>query len=109
MKYCFILLLALVVGCSKNSSCVRSTAFENAPAATKELWGQAVAAAQTNDYAGAAVRMMSLRKEQLTPEQAAALESALKTVTEAMYQAADRGDPAALKAVEELKRRPRRP
>jgi len=40
--------------------------------------------------------------------QSAAVEASLKTVTEAMYEAADRGDLAAKKAIEELKRRPRR-
>jgi hypothetical protein len=109
MKYWFMLLLALVAGCSKSPLGVKSPAFDNAPAALKETWVQAVASAQTNDYAGAAIRMMGLRREQLTPEQAAAVEAALKSVTEAMYQAADRGDANALKAVEELKRRPRRP
>jgi len=36
------------------------------------------------------------------------VEAAWKTVAEAMYQAADRGDLAAKKAIDELRRRPRR-
>jgi hypothetical protein len=109
MKYWLFFLAMVLAGCGKSVSGVKSNAFDNAQAPVKEVWVQAVACAQTNDYAGAAIRMMGLRNERLTPEQAAAVESAMKTVTEAMYQAADRGDAAALKAVEELKRRPRRP
>ena len=112
MKYQFVLwvaLVTLVASCSKSPSSIggKSTVFDSAPAAVKESWTRAVACAQTNDYAGATILMLGLRKQELTPEQSAAVEASLKTVTEAMYEAADRGDLAAKKAIEELKNRPR--
>ena len=113
MKHPFVLLVALAAlaaGCSKSPSSIggKSKVFDSASAAVRESWTQAVACAKTNDYAGATVLMMGLRKEELTPEQLATVDASLKTLTEAMYEAAGRGDPAAQKAIEELKKRPRR-
>ena len=113
MKHQFVLwvaLVTLVASCSKSPSSVggQSKLFDSAPAAVRESWTQAVACVQTDDYAGATILMLGLRKQELTPDQSAAVEASLKTVTEAMYEAAARGDPAAKKAIEELKRRPRR-
>jgi len=113
MKHQFVLwvaLVALVASCRESPSSIggKSKVFDRAPAAVKESWTQAVACAQTNDYAGATLLLAGLRKQELTPEQSAAVEASLKTVTQAMYEAADRGDLAAKKAIEELKRRPRR-
>jgi hypothetical protein len=113
MKHLVILLTvlaALVASCSRSPSSIggKSKAFDSAPAAVKESWTQAVACAQTNDYAAATILMKELRKQELTPEQSAAVEASLKTVMEAMYEAAERGDPAAKKAIEELNKRPRR-
>jgi len=113
MKHQFVLwvaLVALVASCSKSPTSIggMSTVFDSAPAAVKESWSQAVASARTNDYVGATILLLGLRKQDLTPEQSAAVEVSLKTVTEAMYEAADRGDPAAKKAIEELKKHLRR-
>ena len=106
----FIALVALVASCSKSPSSIsgRSKVFDSAPVAVKESWARAVACAQTNDYAGATILMWGLRKQELTPAQSAAVEASLKTVMEAMYAAADRGDLAAKKAIDELKKRPHR-
>ncbi len=106
----WVALVSLIAGCSKGPASIagKSKVFDSAPAAVKEFWTQAVACAQTNDYAGATLRLMELRKQELTPAQSAAVEASLKTVTEALYAAADRGDPAAQKAIDELKKRPRR-
>jgi hypothetical protein len=106
----FLALAALVASCSKSPSSIsgRSKVFDSAPAAVKESWTRAVAFAQTNDYAGATTLLMGLRKQELTPAQSAAVDASLKTVMEAMYAAAERGDPAAKQAIDELKRRSRR-
>jgi hypothetical protein len=106
----FIALVAMVASCSKSPSSIggRSKVFDSAPTAVKESWTRAVACAQTNGYAQATILLWGLRKQELTPAQSAAVEASLKTVMEAMYAAAERGDPAGKQAVEELKRRPRR-
>ena len=113
MRHSFFVIAAVVIvaaSCSKSSSSIggNSKAFDRAPAMVKASWSKAVTCAQTNDCVGATILLKELRTQPLTPEQSAAVEASLKSVTETMYTAADRGDPAAQKAIEELKKRSRR-
>lgn len=113
MKHGFILLVvaavACVAGCSRGPASLarNSKAFDSAPAAVRDSWNKAVACVQTNGYVGAVPLLFGLRSQPLTLEQSAAVEAVLKPVTDALYAAADRGDPAAMQAIAELKKRPR--
>jgi len=115
MKKLFPFLLAVFVasgllGCGKKTASIaaKSKAFDGAPVTVRETWNAAVARAGTNDYAGASGLLVGLRRQQLTPAQTEAVESALTTVMETVYAAAERGDPAAKAAIEEMKKRGRR-
>lgn len=112
------LLLALATGAMIGAAagCRRSPAtrlqetraFANAPPALKESWQHAAACLQTNNYLVAAPLLFELRRQPLSPEQAAVVDDVLKPILEQLYAAADRGDTAAIRVVTALQRRPRR-
>ena len=113
MKHILVFLVAGLAavgmaGCGSRSLDQNSKAFASAPAPLKESWTKAVACVRSKDYAGAAPLLFNLRTQSLTPDQSAAVEAAVKTVTEELWAAADRGDPAAKQAIEDLKKRARR-
>ena len=78
-------------------------------AEVKQVVGQAVSAMRTNAYVEAAALLQVLKTQpNLTPEQRIAVQDASVAVLARVAEAADRGDPAAIKAVEAIKRMPRR-
>ena len=97
---------AAVAGChSKMSANSASAAFASADAATKATWDKAMAASQTNDYAMAIIALRTLRlQSDLTQQQYKALDDTLATLSDRMYDAANRGDEAAKKSVEDLRK-----
>jgi len=106
-------LIALAfMGCSKSATSVGShhaEAFQSADAQTKALWDTALAAVKTNGYAVAFVTLKSLQAQPgLTPQQLQAVNETATAVSDQMYAAANRNDPAALQAIEELRQIPRR-
>lgn len=71
------------------------------------MWTAATEAARTNDYVGAQNLLFGLLNAQtLSAEQKAAVSKEIGTVNDQLYAAFDKGDPAAQKAVEELRRNP---
>jgi hypothetical protein len=108
----FGLLTLALMGCSKDATSVGSRhtkAFQSADAQTKALWDTAMAAAKTNGFALAIVTLKSLQVQPaLTPEQLKAVNETATAVSDQMYKAANRNDPAALQAIEELRKLPRR-
>jgi len=106
-------LIALAfMGCSKSATSVGSRhaeAFQSADAQTKAIWDTALAAVKTNGFALAIVTLKSLQAQPaLTPEQLKAVNETATAVSDQMYAAANRNDPAALQAIEELRKMPRR-
>ena len=100
-----VIMAFTVVGCSKTSRPeTAGKVFDTAPAATKERWDRAVAAAKTNDYATAIINLRLMRTEtQLTPKQAQVVEDTMTSVSAKMYEAFNRDEPGAQKAMEELR------
>jgi hypothetical protein len=86
---------------------VQTKAFDSAPPAIKERWGAVVSGLHSNGFnAKAQITLWDLRQEQaLTPEQKGVVEETLKTLSGRMYDAAGRGDPAALKALKDVRER----
>ena len=97
---------ALLCGCGSGSSKVGSAdlkAFDSASPELKELWQQSQAAAGTNDYVQAILALRALMPRDLSPEQRAAVETAMGAYDAKLTRAAARGDPEAKKALETLR------
>jgi len=80
------------------------SAFTNAAPEVKQVWSVAVAADQANDYLAANTNYVSLLSRPISPDQLVAVQSALRALNERMRNAVAKGDAAAQKAVEELKK-----
>jgi hypothetical protein len=97
-----------VTGCSKSANAIASSgtkAFESAPPETKAAWESAMAAVKSNDAATALLAFGKLRAQPgLTPEQIQAVDKTAAAVSEQMYAAANKGDPNAKKAIEDLRK-----
>jgi hypothetical protein len=95
----------VLAGCGRTSgiTAADSKAFATAPADTKALWEQAVAADKTSDYVAAQTAIRQLRQQSLTPEQQGAVENAARANGEKLLNAFNKGDPAAQKAMEALR------
>jgi hypothetical protein len=101
-------------GCKKSSptgpAAAEIKAFDTATPAVKQVWQGAVEADRTNDYARGLTLYYSLMRENLTPEQREAVRRVSTSLNQRLSDAAEKGDAAALAAVQELHRRaPNRP
>jgi hypothetical protein len=96
-----------LAGCSPNAltgQAAGTRAFDSAEPEIKALWGAVVSGLKTNDYVGPQAALWDLRAAtNLTAQQRAAVDHTLKTVSSQMFNAASRGDPKALKAMEDLR------
>jgi hypothetical protein len=104
----------LCAGCKKSGTAgpaaAEIKAFDTAPPEVKQMWQAAVAADHTNDYAAGITLYYSLMREELTPEQQAVVAKLSTNLKQRMSDAADKGDPAAQAALQELRRHsPNRP
>jgi hypothetical protein len=101
--------LLLVAGCGKKASSgpgpVEKQAFDKAPPQLKQAWETVLEADRTNGYVLARRLLSELSKEPLAPEQYAAVTNEMATITQRLYNQANKGDPAALDASRELRRR----
>jgi hypothetical protein len=96
----------MLAGCGQKSAESTSAdlkAFPSAPADTKTLWEQAVAAEKASDFMAAQAAFLQLRAQNLTPEQQAAVQHAAQSNGEKLLAAFNKGDPAAQKAMEALR------
>jgi hypothetical protein len=81
-------------------------AFDSAPPELKEVWLKGLEAFNTNDYATAQNLFYSLLNQELSPAQKQAVANETTIVMNRLYSGAEKGDPDALKALEELRRNP---
>ena len=77
--------------------------FNNAAPELKQIWNVALAADHANNYVAANTNYVSLLSQPVSVEQLLAVQTALRGLNERMQSALAKGDPAAQKAVEELK------
>ncbi len=94
----------LVAGCGKGGG-ANAKAFDSANPEVKTLWDKAQTAAKAKDYASALLtfRQLSARAD-LTPDQIKAMEVASTAVSDQMYEAANKGDAEATKAIETMRK-----
>jgi hypothetical protein len=92
-------------GASPNSAAARGEkAFSSAPAETRTFWMMATTAIRTNDLALALATLGKLHSTQgLTPEQTKAVEATSTALSDRLYSAANRGDPNAKRALDDLR------
>jgi hypothetical protein len=96
--------LVVCVGCGQSSiklSSSNKAAFEKAPPEVKQVWESALAADKANDYLKAQQSLDSLSQMALSEEQKQALEKERAAFGQRLWQAAEKNDPAAVKAVHE--------
>ncbi len=94
-------------GCGKSAESAASDAgklFASAPPETKATWEAAQTAVKANDYATALLALRRIRLHPgLTPEQVAAVDKTSLAVSDQMYEAANKGDANAKKAIETMR------
>ncbi len=96
----------LVCGCGEGAPKVSSSdmkTFEGAAPELKQAWVEAHAAAATNNYGSAIMKLRSMLPQNLSVEQVEAVQNALRAYNMKLLTAADRGDAAAKKAVDDLR------
>lgn len=101
--------VAVLSGCSQRKSqampkpAIGTTLFDSANPEIKGQWDKIVAAYGTNDYATVIISCFKLLPNNaLTPEQRAALKNTMTAENGQMMEAIKKGDPAAIKANEEV-------
>jgi hypothetical protein len=104
-----LVLLALIMltaaGCGERGvklSSAQSKAFDNAPAEAQQAWAKALAADKANDYVNAQTLLDSLKQRSLSEPQQQALDTERAAFGQRLWQAAEKNDPAAVKAVQEI-------
>ncbi len=98
-------LMLWCAGCGPKAPTLSSQdlkAFESAPTEVKQTWEKALAADKANDYVTAQNLMDTLAKMQLSADQSNALVVESGTFGARLWQAAEKNDPAAVKAVQEI-------
>jgi hypothetical protein len=94
-------------GCKKSSSggltAAEIKAFDTAVPDVKQIWQAALQADGTNDYTGAITLYSALLGENLTPAQSEVVAKTSTSLNQRMFSAAQKGDPAAQAAVQELR------
>jgi hypothetical protein len=101
--------LLLAAGCGRNTGDLSPSerqAFDSAPPDVKQIWEMAVAAGKTNDYVASLTLFNGLLSRGLSPEQKDAASKQMTAVNQRLFAAARKDDPAAKKAIEELRRNP---
>jgi hypothetical protein len=103
--------ILLIVGCGQRKITLSKTQtemFDEAPAEIKQVWDKALMADQTNDYLNAQNLLDSLASMNLNSQQAQALSEELASFQQRLLKAADKGDPAAVKAIQEMNKSKRK-
>jgi hypothetical protein len=110
LAFCAALMLAFVVGCHHSASGELSSAevhaFDQAAPDLKQIWMTALEASKTNDYVGAQTMLYGLLNQNLSPDQKNAVTKESTALNDRLYAALEKGDPAAQKAMEDLRKNP---
>ena len=98
--------LLMFSGCDNhqtlNLTSTESQAFDSAPADVKEAWKNAVVADTGNDYVNAQKLLDGLKQMQLSDQQKKTLDAETAAFHLRLWQAAEKNDPAAVKAAQEI-------
>lgn len=100
-----LIVIMTVVGCGQQKpklSGDQARAFDSAPTEIRQIWTKALEADKANDYVNAQHLLDSLKTMQLSDQQTQALETEYDAFGLRLWQAAEKNDPAAVKAVHEI-------
>jgi hypothetical protein len=79
--------------------------FQSAPSETRAIWATVTASMKSNDFALALTSLGKLHSNSgLSPEQKKAVEDTSMALSDKMYNAANKGDANAKKALEDLRK-----
>lgn len=98
-----------LAGCSRKPAGLtpkEKQVFDSAPPEVKQNWDAALAAEKANDYVASLSLFNELLQQNLSPEQRDAASKEMTALNQRMYDAANKGDAAAKKAVEDLQHNP---
>ena len=102
-----LLSVLLLSGCAKGGSQQLSAsdlkAFDSAAPDMKQMWSTALEASKTNDYVGGQLLFGKLLAMELSPAQRDAVSKESTALNQRLYDAFSKGDPAAQKAMQELR------
>jgi hypothetical protein len=104
---CLCIFIFVVAGCGSGSakpSTAQLGAFDGAPDEVKQAWKKALDAEQASDYVGAQTSFESLSKLDLAPQQKQALDSEFFSFQDRLYQAAEKGNQEAIKAMQDIRK-----
>jgi hypothetical protein len=99
----FVLLTG--AGCGNKTvtlTSAQSNAFDSAPAEVKQTWQKALAADKANDYVTANNLLDSLKTMKLDDAQTTALQTEYTAFSQRLWDAAQKNNPAAVKAAQEI-------
>jgi len=100
---CSLVACILVAGCGDKPYTISKedrAAFKNATPEVMQLWEEGLKADKANDYLTAGNKYRDLLAKSITPEQMAAVQTALGGLNIRLNEAAAKGDAAARKALE---------
>lgn len=101
-----VAMLAFCSGCGNGSTKLSSTeakAFDDAAPAIKKAWDGALAADKINDFSTAQNLLEELKLMALSEPQKQVLEKESTAFGQRLWAAAEKNDPAAVKAIQEAK------
>jgi hypothetical protein len=107
--WCGVAVLSLALcGCGKKSASSLASkndaAFSSATPEVKGAWEASKAAMKTNGYAVAIAALTGAKAAAgLSPDQSRAIDETVTAISDQMYEAANREDPAAKQAIEDLR------
>lgn len=107
-----ILIGIFFTGCGNGTpklSAKEKALFESSTPEIKQLFEKALEADKAGDYVSAYTNYQALMVQQLSVDQVIAMQTALRSLTERIYNAADKRDAKAEAAVEYLKKTNSRP
>lgn len=99
----------VLFGCGSNntaSAFKNSKAFDDAPPEIKLMWTEALEAGRTNDFENCKKLLYSLGSAATTPVQQKAVSDALATFDAKFNDCLQKGDPAAQRALDALRKDP---
>ena len=95
-----------LIGCTESAKSVaarNAATFRSAPTEARAAWDIAAAAAKTNGYFTAMVVLEKIQSDTtLSVDQQQAIKQFSTTLSDQMYDAANKGNPAATEAIQEL-------
>jgi len=107
----FAAICLATAGCNQEAArqmVADTKAFESASPVIKDDWAKTLAAVSSRDYSTAIISCRKLQAlTELTPEQRVAVNKTLAAVSQQMTAAAAKGDPDAIKAIQEMRKQGR--